>query len=299
MSDALAPVFAYSDARLEHAMASGEVNVTDDAILANIRSAIRRGHPQIAPCAPKPDRVCVVGSGPSLNDTVDELRQLYFEGAKIVTMNGAYQWCLERNFRPSTQIVLDARASNARFLQPAVPQCRYLLASQCAPELWDAVEGREHVWIFHSHIGEATDTPIGAELDGYYGKGYWCGVGGGVTVATRAIVLLRMLGYLRFDLFGVDCCWLDGQHHAFPQPENEHDRRMSVQLALTDTETDARTFTCSPWQLKQLENFIHLVKMTGDDFLLNVHGDGMLAHAFHLAATAGWDGITPRTEGVD
>lgn len=288
MSDTLAPVFDYTDQRLEKAMAAGEVNTTDAAILANVQSAIRRQHPQVQPCPPKPDRVCLVGSGPSLNDTVEELRQLVFEGAKLVTLNGAYHWCLERNLQPLTQIVLDARPSNARFVEPAIPRCRYVLASQCAPAVWDAVEGREHVWIFHAHAG--ADTPIAAELDTFYGKGHWCGVGGGVTVATRALVLLRMLGYLRFDLFGIDCCWLDGAHHAFPQPENASDKRIDVTLSTAEA---GRRFTCSPWQLKQLEDFIQLIKMQGHDFLLNVHGDGMLAHAFRLAATAGWDGITP------
>lgn len=290
MSETLAPVFDYTDPRLEKAMAAGEVNTTDAEILANIQSAIRRQHPQVQPCPPKPDRVCLVGSGPSLNDTVDELRDLYFAGAKIVTLNGAYHWCLERNFRPSTQVVLDARSSNARFLEPAIPQCRYLLASQCAPSVWDAVAGREHVWMFHAHAGE--DTPIAVELDAFYGKGHWCGVGGGVTVATRALVLLRMLGYLRFDLFGIDCCWMGGAHHAFPQPENEKDKRITITLSAPDR-PDGRRFTCSPWQLKQLEDFIHLIKLQGNDFLINVHGEGMLAHAFRLAATEGWDGLTP------
>ncbi len=40
----------------------------------------------------------------------EELRQLIFEGALVCTVNGSYSWCIERNIRPSAQVVIDARA---------------------------------------------------------------------------------------------------------------------------------------------------------------------------------------------
>jgi Protein of unknown function DUF115 len=276
-------VMDYADVPLERAMAAGQVNVTEDQALANIQSSIRRGHPQIRPCPPKPERVCLVGSGPSLNDTLPELRALYFAGAHVVTVNGAYHWCLEHNIRPSTQIVLDGRPSNARFVVPEVPLCRYVLASQCAPEVWDAVDGREHVWIFHASSG---DTGAMKDLlDAYYAK-QWVAIGGGVTVTTRALMLLRLVGYLRFDLFGIDCCWRGERHHAFEQPENERDRRFRVSVEPVDHPELARSFVCSPWQFKQAEDFVQMIRVNGDHFLLNVHGDGLLAHVLASGADA-------------
>jgi len=280
MSD-LAPIFAYTDPRLGDAMTNGLVNVDDDGVLANVQAAIGRQHPQVHPVPPRGDRVCLVGSGPTLNDTADELRDLVFAGAKLVTMNGAYHWCLERNLQPRTQIVLDARPSNARFVDPVTPQCRYMVASQCAPDTWNAVAGRENVWIFHASTGD--DTPVSRELDAYYGQGRWCPIGGGVTVATRAIMLLRLLGYLRFDLFGVDSCWKGAEHHAFPQPENARDKRMEV--TIDGGGLPPRRFICSPWQLKQAEDFANIIRIHGDEFLLNVHGDGMLAYLLQTGAS--------------
>jgi hypothetical protein len=272
----LAPIFDYADSKLGAAMSrGGMINTAEEVVLSNIRSAIARQHQQARPFPPNGNRVCLVGSGPTLNDTVDELRDLYFDGAKVVTCNGAYHWCIERNIRPSMQVVLDARPSNARFLEPAVPKCHYMLASQCAPEAFDAVADRENVWIFHAHAGDDTQTT--EILDGYYGKNRWVGIGGGVTVGTRAIVLLRMLGYMRFDLFGVDCCWKGDVHHAMPQPENEKDRRIEVTVADAEGNNE-RLFTCSPWQLKQAEDFAQLMKTMGDNFTLSIHGDSMLAH---------------------
>lgn len=272
-------VLDYASPVLAKAMANGLVNTTDEAILSNIRAAIRRQHPQIRPFPPQHDEVCLVGSGPSLKDTEGELVDLYMGGAKIVTVNGAYQWCLERNLRPSTQVMLDARPSNARFLQPAVPRCQYVLASQCAPEAWDAVQGRPNVWIFHAAVSEG---PIRALLDAYY-HGNWWGVGGGVTVATRALNLLSMVGFRRFHLFGIDCCWMGKVHHAFPQVENEADQWFDLDLSIGNRPETKRTFRVSPWHCKQFEDFAQAIRINGDHFLLQVHGDGLLAYAIHIA----------------
>lgn len=261
-------------------LSHGQMNVPDETVLANVRAAIRRPYPQIRPHPLRRERVVLVGGGPSLADTEGELLELVRDGAKLVTVNGAYHWCLARNILPRTQIVLDARPSNARFLDPVLPDCNYVLASQCAPETWDAVAGRPHVWMFHAAVGEG---PIKALLDAHY-LGRWYGVGGGVTVATRAIAVLRALGYLRFDLFGIDSCFLHGQHHAFAQAENEAEQAIPFVAAPSDRPALARTFVCAPWHVKQLEDLLQMIRVNGDHFWLNIHGDGLLAFALQSNA---------------
>ena len=266
---------------LEGVTLDGRVNVTDDVLLENIRSAIRRPYPQIKPQPVNGERVCLVGGGPSLKDTEGELVDLVRAGAKLVTVNGAYQWCLDRNLSPRMQIVMDARPTNARFLSPAIPKCHYVLASQCAPEAWDAVEGRPDVWIFHAAAGAT--GPMKDLLDAHY-LGQWFGVGGGVTVVTRAIMLLRAIGYLRFALFGVDSCFLNGEHHAYEQAENVNDRPMPFDASPADAPELSRRFYCAPWHVKQLECFLQLIRVNGDNFQLTVHGDGLLAYALQSSA---------------
>lgn len=267
----------------------GQINVSDDHLLANVRSAIRRPYPQVRRDAVKRDRICLVGSGPSLADTEQALVDLLFAGrtkagqpaTRLVTVNGAYHWCLERHLQPSIQIVMDARATNARFLEPAIPNCTYLLASQCAPETWDAVEGRPDVWMFHA--ANAMEGALRELLDAHF-LGQWQPIGGGTTVGTRAIMLLRILGYLTFDLFGMDSCWLGDVHHAMDQPENAHDARMPFQIHPSGEPEKARTFWCSPWHVKQAEDFLQLIRINGDAFQLQVHGDGLLAYILSIGA---------------
>jgi hypothetical protein len=250
-----------------------------------VKHSIRLGYPQIRPEHPKTDRVCIVGGGPSLADTFEELRQLYFEGAKVVTVNGSAAWCLERNIRPSAHIVLDARPQNARFVNPPIPKCKYFIASQCHPETWAALEGRPDVFIWHAAVkGNPT---IGALLNGFY-QGLWMETPGGTTVVMRALAILAGAGFLRFDLFGVDSCFLGGAHHGYDQPENAGDRPYEVTVSPTGHPELARTFHCAGWHLKQLECFLQTVRINGNSFLLNVHGDGLLAYALKASASVEW-----------
>jgi len=270
----------------------GAVNVTGDVIQSQIAASIRRGHPQAKQQAPNAQRVCLVGGGPSLAETEGELVDLLHAGAKLVTVNAAYHWCLERNLKPSAQIVLDARAGNARFVDPVVPSCHYLLASQCHAETWDRVEGRPNVWIWHAmNPDDSGERCIEqALLDAYYLK-RWHGVSGGTTVMMRAIMLLRVLGYLRFDLFGCDSCFLGSQHHAYAQPENDRDKRLRVTISPNDRPDLEREFFCAPWHVKQAEDFLQMIRFNGEKFLLNVHGDGLLAYMLRPSAA----GVTVTT----
>ena len=269
------PAVAYVNDALSTAMASGRMNTDDAQLLANIAHAVRQGYPQMRTWPVRSDRVCLVGSGPSLVDTLPELRRLVWEGAQVVTLNGAYHWCIEQGIQPKTQIVMDARLGNERFVSPEVPGCRYVLASQCAADVWAAVKGRPEVWIWHAVVKK--DDAITDFLDRYY-KGNWFGVGGGTTVATRALTLLRQAGYMRFDLFGIDCCWMGDSHHAMPQPENDRDTRVSVLIGDSDRPETMRRFDAAPWHIKQFEDFATVLKLNGHHFSLQVHGDGMLAY---------------------
>lgn len=262
----------------------GQMNTAEDVIVEHVRHSIRLGHPQFSQQATlKPKRVAIVGGGPSLEATFSELRELYFSGAEIVTVNGAYQWCLERHIRPSAQVVLDARPGNARFVDPPVPECRYLLASQCHPDTWAAVAGRPQVWIWHA---VAKDNPILAPLLDQFYLGNWQPSAGGTTVVMRALVMLRLLGYVRFDLFGVDSCVMGDQHHAYTQPENDADAVYPFVLSVPGKPETGRTFHCTAWHAKQLECFLQTIRLYGDQFMVHIHGDGLLAYALQLGAQA-------------
>jgi hypothetical protein len=275
----------------------GRVNVSEDGLLENVTASIRRGHQQLRPSqVPSYEEVALIGGGPSLADTLPELVELDRAGAKLVTVNGAYRWALEKHLKPTAQIVMDARPHNARFVTPFKPKCHYILASQCHPDTWDAVADYPDsydprtgvqdggVWIFHAVTGG--DPSIKAVLDDYY-RQQWIGIGGGTTVIMRAIGLMSVMWKVRrIHLFGVDSCYMNGKGHAYEQPENERDRAMPFRVEPTGHPELARTFMAAPWMSKQSEDLCQLIRLHADNFRIHVHGDGMLAYMLKSAADA-------------
>lgn len=265
------------------------LNVDDDVIHEQVAHAIRLGLPQAMPYDENHEVVALVCGGPSLAETERELVEAHWSGAKIVTVNGAYKWCVERNLKPSATVVLDAREFNQRFADPAVIGCRYLLASQCHPSTFEACRGRD-VLLWHAL---STGDPEVELLDAFYGghlitkddqQGHGCyfPITLGTTVGLRAISLMRMLGFRRFHIFGLDSCWLGDRHHAYEQSENNDDGRLNIWLKPEGIE--AKRFVCSTWQAKQAEDFMKLVQERGNLFDINVHGPGLIATMIRTGA---------------
>ncbi len=247
----------------------GALNIDEERVRANVRSNTAAGWQQVEPHVTNDSEVMILGGGPSLREhqkTIHELRQ---GGAKLVTLNGAYNWAVQLGFKPSAQIIVDARPFNARFTKPIVDGCKYLIASQCDPSVLDGLP-RDLTYLWHT----GGDT-FKAELDAAYPV--WWSVPGGSTVMLRAIPLLRMLGFKRFHLFGFDSC-LDGDaHHAYAQPENDSETVIPVTVG-------GRTFRCHAWQVSQAQEFMDLVKFLGAEFDLEIYGDGLINHIVRTGA---------------
>lgn len=251
------------------------LNVDESVILDQIKANIQLQVPQLQVFQETSQPIAIVGGGWSLNDTLDELLELYFDGVPICALNGAANWLMDQNIRPSMQIIMDARPDNIEFLSRDIPRCRYFLASQCHPSLFEKAMGRD-LSIFHLSSGD--DEVIEKVLkDYYYGRLHKVPPAG--SVGNTAMMLCRMLGYRFQHLFGIDSCYSPRmEHHAYPQPINDRD-------AYRVFWTAGREFVCSGWHASQAINFQEVVMANGDHMCLNVHGDGLIAHLVKTGAT--------------
>jgi hypothetical protein len=258
------------------------VNVDDDELIAHVKHSIGLGLPQAMPYDSNQHVVALVCGGPSLATTENELVQLAWKGAKVVALNGAYKWCIDRNIRPSAMAMIDARQFNSRFVQTPVDGCEYFLASQCHPDTFAACRDRK-ITLWHVLSNPEAEMAL---LDDYYceppgkpdrNRCHYFPVTLGTTVAIRALSLLRMLGFCRFEIFGLDSCWIGKDHHAYRQAENDKEVKLSIWTRPKDRDDLARRFICSPWMAKQADDFIQLIRERGALFQINVHGDGLIA----------------------
>lgn len=268
--------------RVKFDPATDGCNVTDDVIMEQVSVNIRRFVPQVYKHQPNKEIVALVCGGPSLETTKKELVQAVWDGAKVVALNGAYGWCIEQNIRPSAMIMLDARQFNARFVEPAIAGCRYLLASQCHPDAFERCKDRD-VWIWHCC---STGDGEYEMIKKYYFNMTWP-IPLGTTVAIKAIQILNLLGFSSFHIFGLDSCWMGDEHHAYPQGENDNDKHLPTWLNPDGHPELAEKFFCAPWMMRQAVDFQNLIRAQGDKFRLNVRGNGLIAAIMRTSATLG------------
>lgn len=251
----------------------GELNVEEKQAIENVKTNIAGDWQQVAPCLPQEIEVFILGGGPSLEQYEDEIRAAKAanpDGVKIVTLNGAYDWCLSRGIGPVTQVMVDARPFNARFVERKDEKCRYLIASQVDPSVLAELP-KERTWLWHTSAEMIKDA-LNARYE------WWYGIPGGSTVLLRAIPLLRMLGFKKFHLYGCDSCIMGDAHHAYPQSEND-----APAFPVT-VKGSGRVFMCQTWMLSQAQEFIDLIRVMGDEIEIETHGDGLLNHILHTAA---------------
>jgi hypothetical protein len=241
-----------------------EVNEDKDKIRENIKANIQLNLPQVRPYETQWEKVVgVVLGGTTLKETFPDLLEKRRNGMPVITINGSHRYCMTNGLVPSAMIMLDSREFNNRFVYPLVEDCKYFISSQCHPSVFENLKDNK-VWIWHCAGDDNFDL-----LKEVYGEDYYP-VMGGATVALRAVHLLRMLGFHKFEMYGFDSC-IGEEHHAYEQPENDGE-------AVLDVMVSGKEFKCTAANYHQAKEFVDMISKTGEHYDLAVHGDGLISH---------------------
>lgn len=262
-----------------------KMNTAPDIVFDQIRQNLDKGFRLIKPYEENAEqKVIVLGGSPSLNNFVDEIKAHKENGAKIITMNGTYQWAKEHDLWPVTQFMIDARPFNARFVDPVDEQNLYVIAAQCHPALLDKLPP-ERTFLFQCNLDPGSLDICNEVLGKMYED--WFPVPGGSTVMLRCLPALQMLGYRDVEVYGFDSCFMgdevpDGQHvdptqhHAYEQTENDVPRNQIDRIAYVTLE--GKRFAVEPWMLCQAAEYINLRHLIIRAMNIKIHGDGLIAH---------------------
>jgi len=246
------------------------LNTDQDKLRDNIKENISRGHEQIWAWKDQDTNVCMVGGGPSLLDTIEEIREAQNNGAKVVALANTAHVLLENGITPSAHVLVDAKPNNANFIEDLdIP---YFIASQCDPTVFDKLEkaGRK-VYIWHA-VNDADEFKV---IHDQYDK--WIPIQGGPTIMLRALRLFSVLGYHKFEIFGFDSCMLEGKHHAYDQEAADGDKAVKIGC-------NGRDFDVTGQQVSQAMEFMNMVKVFGQNWKMLVHGNGLINHLIRTGA---------------
>lgn len=148
---------------------------------------------------PRSEAVAIVGYGPSLNDTWEEIRKFKF----VVSCSGSHKFLVDRGIIPTWHVEVDPREHKVRLIGQPQRETEYLIASTCHPKVLTHLEGfNVKLW----HVFDSTEQ--GKRL---LPHGDWA-VTGGCDVGMRAMALAAFMGFRDLHCFGIDGCARDSKH---------------------------------------------------------------------------------------
>jgi hypothetical protein len=179
--------------------------VTDEEFAHNLHVNLERDIPRCEPLPERKDkRLAIVGSGPSVRDYLDEIRN--FDG-QVWAINGAYNFLQDEGIVADGFLGCDPLPGLCDYLKRPNDKSVFYLAGTVDPTTFDAVEGHDvRMWFLKSENLK-------------YPPGLWV-VTGGTTVLLRAPFLAWMLGFRDLTFYGADSsfdpagryCYSDGTY---------------------------------------------------------------------------------------
>jgi len=158
------------------------------------------GFPQLLTrCPDNGHTVAIVGTGVTLEDTFDELREGIEKGQihAVCAVKGAYDWLLTRGIVPNFAVSSEPRQDRVGVFRQLRDDVQYLFASHCHPDTWERFRGRDVV-VWHCELKPSWDSLH----PGWENVPH---VKGGSSSGLRAISLMWLYGFYSQRLFGFDC----------------------------------------------------------------------------------------------
>lgn len=223
----------------------------------NVVSAIKRNLPEPSAALCSHDGTFViVGSGPSLPDFVQEIREEREKGRPICSVKGSHDFLCENGIEPDLFLSVEPR-DRREHLKYANDHTTYLIASRCDPVMFDHLKDKKlmrwHSW---------SENEAWPELKGKLL------IGGGTTSGLRAITFGYVQGFRNFVLYGLDSCLADdGKTKRFTGEKAG---------AIVDRIVGDKTFYCNGAMALQADEFQEYYKVM-PDVHIEAKGNGLIA----------------------
>lgn len=224
-----------------------------------IKLAIERTIPRIQPTQEvQTEPIACVGFGPSLNDTVEQLRPF----ANIMSCSGGTQFLLRRGIVPTWHIEVDPRPHKVQLIGDPHPDVHYLIASTCHPDVFEHLKkhgARVTLW----HIFDSTEEGLRV-----LPPGEWA-LTGGCSVGVRMLTLAAFLGFRDLHVFGMDGCEGASGKHAAAHPMQPPSH--------SEVTYEGRTFKTTSSMYAVAQGIWHELDQL-KDVRVQFYGDGLIQH---------------------
>ena len=123
-----------------------------DELIKHILSAYSRGLPQFRPTNKVHlNHAVICGSGPTVKDFVEDIREHKKRGRNIVSLNAAHDFLISHGVIPNVHVSVDPRARIIKGFRQPRDDILYLIASQCHPGVFEHLKNyRVYLWNSYS-----------------------------------------------------------------------------------------------------------------------------------------------------
>lgn len=198
--------------------------------------------------------VAIVGGGPSLKAELENLRN--FPG-DVIGCGTVHDYLVTNGIIPKYHVngEPDADGVMLRWFQYPQVGTKYLLASHCPADIFDALSGYR-IYVWHLAVPDPPDFRGESSIPGPH------------FIIGRAWPLAAILGYKDIHFFGFDCSFPEDceDQHAYSYHWTKEEPVVAIYRG--------RRFVTTPGLLSQLEAFS---KMRSSKFKVTVHGDSLAA----------------------
>lgn len=234
--------------------------MTDEDLERNVRANVQRriprvfDRPDLLVCKHEP--LAIVAGGPSLNRTIDKLREF----KNVMAVASTHDHLSKSGVQLTYALVGDGMPTMADYLRYPQQNCTYLFASQLDPACFDAVEGCPvELWHWNGQVPD--------EL--FNGEYVRCG---GASTTLIALQMALLLGYQHLHFFGFDCCYGDDTH------AYEITDRLDKEMLVAEIGENSIPFTTDMSLCTQAAGFFQFVASEDGAFMHStIHGGGMVA----------------------
>ena len=210
--------------------------------------------------------VDIVGGGPSLKDTIHELKDF----DRIMACGSAHDFIVDNGFVPNWTVICDPDPIVIKYLTRLTKTTNYLVASQCHPSVIAYLMGNGcNVTLWHAGQNVQEETLFGNNR---------IVVRGGCTVGMRAVPIAINFGFCYLHLFGFDNCIVENKSHAysFVDPEKENITK------ILDIGVGGVMFKMADYHLGQIMDFKQILQMVGHKAVFKSHGPGAITTLLEL-----------------
>ena len=145
--------------------------------------------------------VVIVGGGPSVDDEIETIKRLVFEGKKLMVIERMYSWCHANGLHPDYVAALDASEDVKDNFEHIQDGTIHFIVATSHPDVFDNVP-RESTYLWSGSAGLHPDAHKIWRDNGYKSIPV-INTGGSVTLGSMYLSLV--LGFRTIHLFGFDC----------------------------------------------------------------------------------------------